>query len=97
MMDEFGALVHSLGEHAVSYIRRENLKQLEIMADPMAGAAHIEICLSDDNWAAQSAAIDKMIELREMFLDEISIDYVFVDRESCGQRSHEREPEFSLA
>lgn len=94
-MDEFEALVHSLGEHALDYLRRENLKSLAISADAISMSAHIEVCLEDNSHKSQLLAIEKLVELRRMFLDELSIDYVFVDESSCGIPAESRE--FSYA
>lgn len=76
-MEDFPALIHSIGEHAVSYIGRQNLAALSVAGDRVNGSAHIEIVLQDNSWTQQSRAIDKMIELRAMFMDEISLSYSF--------------------
>lgn len=81
-MDEFGALITSLGEHLVVTVGKENLQRVDIFGDESDGSAHIEIVLVDDAWDRMSGAIDKMIEIREMFLDELSIDYRFADQDS---------------
>lgn len=76
-MEDFPALIHSLGEHAVSYIGRDLLRGLVVAGDPDNGSAEVEILLEDNTWENQSHAVDRMIELRTMFLDEISISYSF--------------------
>lgn len=83
-MDDFDALVHSLGEHSVSYLRRDlKLAQLSVFGDQLTGSAFVEIVLSHPTWEERGTAIDRMIEIREMFLDEISISYAIHDDEDC--------------
>lgn len=82
-MDDSEALVHSLGEHCVDYIGKHNLRQLTATFDHMNGVAHVEICLANDSWSARESAIDKMIEVRQMFLDEVSVDYAFSGEGAC--------------
>lgn len=89
-MDEFGALVHSLGEHSVDYIGKDRLKLLTVSGDPHSMSARVEICLQDNSWEEQTFVIDKMVEIRTMFLNELSIDYVFVDEDNCTRASAER-------
>lgn len=97
-MEDFDALVQSLGESTVDYLGKDRLRQLQIMADHVTGTANIEICLEDNTWESQTRAIERMIEIRDMFLDEISISYVFVDEDTCMEkRSHAHAPEYSFA
>lgn len=73
--------MNSLGEHAVSYIGGNALRALTVTGDPQSMSARVEICLIENTWAEQTRVIDKMIDLRTMFLNELSIDYVFVDED----------------
>lgn len=82
-MDDHEALVTSLGEHCVDYIGKNNIRQLSASFDSVNGIAHVEICLDNDSWSARETAIDKMIEVRSMFLDEVSVDYAFSDEGAC--------------
>lgn len=88
-MEEFDALVHSLGEHCVAYIGKENLRRLDVFGDVADSTAFIEIYLEENVWERQAEAIDKMIEIRGMFIDELSIDYRFVDEDSSTVESAE--------
>ncbi len=81
-MDEFEATITSLGEHAVDYIGRQNLRQLAVFGDHHNSSADIQICLAVNDWASQTAAIDKMIELRAMFISELSIQYHFIEEDN---------------
>jgi hypothetical protein len=97
-MDEFDALISSLGESIVAYVGRDNLRRLDVFGDEDDSTARVEICLEDNSWGQQSHAIDKMIELRAMFLDELSLEYRFVEEDrSTASSAHARHSQFSLA
>lgn len=84
-LDEFGALIKSLEEYTGEYLKKLRVGgKYRIFSDKLSGSAHIEICLDNPSWGVQSAAIDQMIEIRSMFLDDISIDYAFVDGDQVG-------------
>jgi hypothetical protein len=97
-VDDFQALMHSLGEHAVDYIGKDSLRRLDVFGDEADGAAYIEICLEENSWDERSRAIDKMLEIREMFLDEVSIEYRFIDEDSSTvEAAVARGPAFCMA
>lgn len=81
-MEAFPALVQSFGELCLTYIGKENLSRLYVYADEGNGSIYVEIFLADNTWDEQARTIDKMIELREMFLDELAVDYRFVIEDS---------------
>ena len=85
LVNEFEAVIHSMGEHVVSYLGRDNVRAVTIWGDELSGSADISIVLAEDSWAAEERAIDRMVEVREMFLDDIAIDYRF-DAEGSGSR-----------
>lgn len=73
------------------YLGKDNLRRLDVFGDETDGAAHIEIGLVQNDWSNQSAAIDKMLEIREMFLNEMSINYRFIDEDSdTAESAHAR-------
>lgn len=76
-MNEFDAVVHSLGEHLVDGIGKEHLTHVLVSPDELTATAEVTIVLSERTWAEQERAIDKIVDLREMFLEEISFDYRF--------------------
>lgn len=97
-MNDFQAMVTSMMENAVDYIGKSRLLRLSVEADPGAGSAQIEIVLQDNSWASQSLAIDRMIELRSMFLDELSFEYAFLEADEADDAEHvQRRPELSYA
>lgn len=77
VVNEFEATIRSLGENVVSYIGRDNLEAVTIWSDEVSATADISIVLLNQAWDAEARAIDKMIEIREMFLDDLAIDYRF--------------------
>lgn len=86
-MRPFQALLRSLLEQCVDYIRRDvDLEALRVSGDELSGSAHVEIVLSKDTWEQQQRAIDHMIDIRLMFIDDLSLDYVFL-RHDEWQRS----------
>lgn len=89
-MDDFEALIHSLGEHSVDYIGKDRLRQLVVFGDALSETARIEICLTENTWSEQTRVIERMLELRAMFLDELSLDYLFVDEDNCTRTAAER-------
>lgn len=79
-MDAFPATVRSLGETVVAWIGKDHLSRLEVYPDEADGAASVVVYLSDnDSWEEHSRAIDKMIEIRGMFMDDLAIDYRFAE------------------
>lgn len=96
-MNEFEALVHSLGEHLVITLGKPNLRRIDVFADPTDGTAHIEIVLAQQTWECMSTVVDKMIEIREMFFDDIAIDYRFVTEDSeTGASAEARRSDYSV-
>ena len=89
--------IHSLGEHVVSYLGRDHLKSVTIWGDELTATADISIVLSDDSWAEHERAIDKMIEIREMFLNDVAIDYRFDSEGSLSRRGSTKAAMLQLA
>jgi len=84
-MSDHQALVNSLGEYTVSVIGSSLLRGFTATYDVVDGVVHAEICLREDTWDSRAIVIDKMTEVREMFLGEVSIDYAFTgSQDECG-------------
>ena len=78
-MDAFRALVESVLEHCKDYIQRDvKLQALRVTGDSLSETGHVEIVLAEDTWENRARAIDHMVEVRSMFIDEISLSYHFV-------------------
>lgn len=84
-MDEFQAIIHSLGEHIVDGIGHDNLRHVLVSGDELTSTAEITIVLSRRTWEMQERAIEKMVDLREIFLDELSFDYRFAPAPEGGE------------
>ncbi len=87
-MDEFKATVDSLGTWSLDNIPEAHV--IRILADRVDNTARMEICLRQDSWAARERAIDAMVEIREMFLDDFSITYTFGNAGESGLTPRER-------
>lgn len=97
-MNDFQALISSLGESIVTYIGKEHLDTLTVFGDSLDMTALVEIGLNENTWESQEQAIDQMIEVRELFLDEISIAYRFVTPDSSSEEAvRARRPDFCMA
>ncbi len=76
--DSFRATVVSLGEWTL-----DNLKgtvpftHIQVLADPSLGFARLTLTLDPDTWENRSAALDKLAEVRIMFLDELALEFSF--------------------
>ncbi|MGL4178207.1 MAG: hypothetical protein ACRCSN_19300 [Dermatophilaceae bacterium] len=84
-MNEFEAVINSLGEHVVSYVGKDNIGSVTIWADELTATADVAIVLASDTWEAEERAIDRMIEVRSVFLDEVAIDYRFDSAEPVSR------------
>lgn len=78
---EFDAMVQSLGESAVGYIGKEHLRSLSIIASPASTDASVVIVPIEHTPAMYDRIIDAMIELRAVFMGELSIDYAISDED----------------
>lgn len=81
-MDDFQALVTSLGENAVAYIGRDQLASLFVFGDPVDMSVDVEIGLRVRDWETTQHATHAMLEIQEMFLNEVAVAYRFVDEDS---------------
>lgn len=70
-------IIESLGNMALAWV--PEAQQITIYPDADAGSALVEVCLRRDDWQLREAAIDKMVELRSMFIDDLALSYRFSD------------------
>lgn len=97
-MDDFQALISSLGESTVTYVGKDKLATLTVFGDPADMTAAIELGLLENSWELQEHAIDKMLEIREMFMDDVAISYRFISPDSStDEATAAREPDFCMA
>ena len=78
MTNEFRILMDSLGTAALGVLG-ESLEAVRIWPDEYLGTARVAIILRDDNWDARLDALTRADNLREMFLDELVLDFAFED------------------
>lgn len=83
-MHPFQALMESVLEHCRDYLQRAEVdpQALRVTGDYYAETVHVEIALGEQSWDAEARAIDQMIEVRGIFLDDVSLTYEFVDRDA---------------
>ncbi len=77
MQDDFDVIIDSLGNMTLSWV--PEAESVRIYPDAELGTATVEVCLRTDDWRVHEAAVDKMVELRGLFIDELSMDYRFTD------------------
>ena len=96
-MNDFSALVHSLGEHIVGRIGKENLASVTVAGDELTETAEVTISLIEETWAAEERAVDVMVELRQLFMDDLSFDYRFVSRDAATRSASTKAPTLQFA
>ncbi len=94
--DDFGILIESLGETVVRYLKPLGLRGLTIEGDQAVGAAHLTVCLNHDTWQHRGAALEKLLPVRLMFIDELAVEFSFTDDVS-GCPAGVREPDYQFA
>ena len=77
-------VIESLGNASLSFLASAGVHSIRNSNVPADATAHMEICLIEDTWEKRARAIHSMVELREMFMDDVSLEYHFVTPEECG-------------
>lgn len=80
-MDDFQALITALLEQVKSYVGIDHLSRVVVESRKESGLATVYIVLRDESWAEQERAIDKMLEVQALYLDDIGVEYYFRDAE----------------
>jgi hypothetical protein len=74
--------MESILEHCKDYIQRDvELQALRVTGDSVSESCHVEIVLCKDTWEEQARAIDHMVEIRQMFIDDVALSYEFIRAE----------------
>lgn len=94
---EFETLGHSVFEQVLAYVGKSNLDSAVVTAHHATNSVDVELRLSNDTWDAQSRAIDKMIEVRGLFLGEVALHYWFVSGDQHDAGSQARDFAFAMA
>lgn len=74
-------IIDSLGNYSVSML--EGVHEVRILVDEDDRTAHMELCLRSDTWGNRERVVDQMVEIREMFIDDVSISYSFGSSEAA--------------
>lgn len=83
------ALYRSLLETVLDYVGKVNLLRARILPDRQLGSAFIEVTLKDETSQRLNHAIDRMEEVRSIFMDEVAIDYILLDPDTFHVESIE--------
>lgn len=75
--NEFAILAQSIGESAVDYIGKDNLKALALDMNSSTFEGVVRVSLKNNSDAAQLETIRKFFELEELFRDEADLELVF--------------------
>lgn len=78
-MDDFQATIHSLLEQVKMYVGTDHLSRVVVESREGSGIATVYMVLRDETWAEQERAIDKMLEVQSIFLNDIGVEYFFRD------------------
>ncbi|WP_432571193.1 hypothetical protein [Kineococcus sp. SYSU DK005] len=88
-MDEFESLIHSIGENTVRVVKRQSgVTRVLVEGDEVTHDVRIELCLVEDDWDLQVRLIESMAEIRELYIDEVALDYDFTVQDECTPVPH---------
>lgn len=76
-MTEFEAAIDSLGIWSVNNL--PGVELVRLTADESDRTVDMEIRLTHDTWNTRERVIDRMIDVRVMYLSDFSIAYRFID------------------
>ena len=77
--DEVQVLVTAVGEYTLSTLGRENLSGLQVTLDPRDMSCHVTVALRDNSDGAQKQAISDLLEVEEVYFDELVLAFSLVD------------------
>lgn len=78
-MNDFQATIQSLLEQVKMYVGTDHLRKVVVESREGSGIATVYLVLAEDTWPEQERAIDGMIQVQRLFLDEIGVEYYFRD------------------
>ena len=81
-MDENEILTRSIGENAVDMIGRDHLRALSVLFDARDAGCTIAVVLRENTDEEQLRAIDRLIDVQMLFIDEASIEFRIDDEAS---------------
>lgn len=77
--NHFRILMDSLGNAAVGVLG-DAVEAVRVWPDEYLGTARVGIILRNDNWDTRLDALQRVDHLREMFIDELVLEFAFEDR-----------------
>ncbi len=95
--EDFETLGKSVIQTVVTYVGGSNLARAVVTGHHPTLSVEVELQLKNDTWEAQSRAIEKMLEVREIYLDEVALDYWFVSEGDCDSRKTAGQFAFAMA
>ena len=84
LMDENEILTRSIGETAVDAIGRDHLRSLSVLFDARDASCTITFSLSNNGDEEQLRALDRLVDIQLMFVDEASIEIQIEDKSDLG-------------
>lgn len=94
-MNEFRAMMQSLLENVVDYVGKDRLQAVQVIPDELTGSAHVDVCLTKESAQTVRDAIGRIAEVRDMFMDDVAVDYTFKD-ESLTERIRQEHPDLAV-
>lgn len=74
----------SLLEQVKSYVGTDHLNKVVVESRNGSGIATVYLVLTDDTWTERERAIDAMLEVQDIFLDDIGVEYLFRDAQPAS-------------
>lgn len=99
-IDENQILTQSIGEHAVAAIGADRLHSLTVTFDARDAGCTIAFVLEDNSDEEQLRAIDKLLDVQMLFMDEASIEFRIddiADAEDADDRHSISQRQYSYA
>lgn len=75
LLDSNEILTRSIGEHAVDAIGRDHLRSLSVLFDARDATCTVSFVLSENTDGEQLRAIDKLLDVQQLFMDEASMEF----------------------
>lgn len=97
LQDEVQILVTAVGEYTLSTLGSENLAGLRVTLDPHEMSAHITVALRDNSDGNQRAAVDRILEVEDVYFDELVIGFSLVRALEDEDAPRASVPQYSFA
>lgn len=94
---EFAVLIRSFLEYLVDAVGKDRLESVVVIGDDVEESAEVRICLTDKSFDSELRAIEHLADVRDVFMDELSFGYSFVDSNETVVASPSRAHEFVVS